>query len=100
MTDPPAQNMPFGLAQGTLGTSHRAQFFGSPLPADVPMLYRLAAGVHFSDLGLFSISVFKTIGQPVAFFRPPDGNPLLKPGPPLRRYPWKNVVFLQSRKRF
>ena len=38
--------------------------------------------------------------QPVAFFRPPSGIPLLKPGPLLRRYPWKNVVFLQSRKRF
>ena len=34
------------------------------------------------------------------FFRPPDGIPLLKPGPVRRRYPWKNVVFLQSRKRF
>jgi hypothetical protein len=33
-------------------------------------------------------------------FRPPDGIPLLKPGPVLRRYPWKNVVFLQSGKRF
>ena len=30
MTDPPAQNMPFGLAQGTLGASHGAEFFGSP----------------------------------------------------------------------
>jgi len=61
---------------------------------------KLAVGVHFVDVELFGISVFKTIGQPVAFFRPPDGIPLLKPGPLLRRYPWKNVVFLQSRKRF
>ena len=36
----------------------------------------------------------------IAFFRPPSGIPLLKPGPLLRRYPWKNVVFLQGRKRF
>ena len=31
---------------------------------------------------------------------PTGGIPLLKPGPLLRRFPRKNVVFLQSRKRF
>jgi hypothetical protein len=50
-------------------------------------------------VGLFGISVFKTIASQSHFscrqvvFR-------LKPGPLLRRFPRKNVVFLQSRKRF
>jgi TRAP transporter TAXI family solute receptor len=42
----------------------------------------------------------KRAGTWIAFFRLPGGIPLLKPGPLLRRYPWKNVVFLQSRSAF
>src|ERR1700730_16658244 len=38
----------------------------------------------------------KRAGTWIAFFRPPGGISLLKPGPLLRRYPWKNVVFLQA----
>jgi hypothetical protein len=52
-----------------------------------------------AHVGLFGISVFKTVASQSHFscrqmvFR-------LKPGPLLRRFPQKNVVFLQNRKRF
>jgi hypothetical protein len=52
-----------------------------------------------AHVGLFGITVFKTIASQLHFFRPPGGIPP-ETRPLLRRFPRKNVVFLQNRKRF